>query len=102
VFLEASWASNIERDRFYVTLMGTEGGADLEPLRIYTEENGHQVDIAPHAPAVHGHQAEARHFVDCIRENRTPLATGEHGLDVVKILDAIYRSAETGEMVRIA
>ncbi len=101
VFLEASWASNIEGDRFYVTLMGTEGGADLEPLRLYTEENGHLVDIAPQAPAVHGHHAEVRHFVDCIRENRTPLATGEHGLDVVKILDAIYRSAETGEMVRI-
>ena len=59
-------------------------------------------DIAPQAPAVHGHHAEARHFVDCIKENRTPLATGEHGLDVVKILDAIYQSAGTGEMVRIA
>jgi len=102
VFLEASWASNVASERIYTTLMGTKGGADLEPLRIYTEMNGTQVDLDPSFPQVHGHHAEILHFVDCIRDGKTPLATGEHGLDVIKILDAIYQSAATGEMVKIA
>ena len=33
-------------------------------------------------------------------ENREPIATGEHGLKVMKILDGIYRSAATGREVR--
>lgn len=102
VHLEASWASNVERERIYTTLMGSEGGAELEPLRIFTELEGTQVDLAPEFPHINGHHAEIRHFVDCVRDGQTPIATGEHGLDVVKILDAIYQSAETGKMVDIS
>lgn len=102
VFVEASWASNIANDQFYSTLLGDKGGADLDPLRIYTEMNGTQVDIAPQFPGIHGHQAEVFHFVECLRDGKTPLATGEHGLDVVKILDALYESSETGKMVTCA
>jgi predicted dehydrogenase len=37
-------------------------------------------------------QAMVRHFVDCIRENKTPLSDGEAGLRVVRILEAAQRS----------
>ena len=39
-------------------------------------------------------------FVDSIIEKREPLATGEHGLKVMKILEGIYKSATTGREVR--
>ncbi|MEI6916619.1 MAG: Gfo/Idh/MocA family oxidoreductase [Armatimonadota bacterium] len=51
---------------------------------------------------MNGHQAEVLHFVDCIRDGKQPIATGEHGLDVIKILDAIYESATTGDIVKIS
>lgn len=102
VLVEASWASNIAQETAYTTLMGSLGGADLSPLRIYTEMNGAQVDLQPHFPDIHGHQAEVMHFVDCIRDGKTPISTGENGLDVIKILDAIYESAATGKMVNIS
>lgn len=102
VFVEASWASNVESERIYTSLMGTKGGADLGPLRVYTEKDGVQVDMTPHCPNVNGHNAEVLHFVDCIVNGTQPIATGEHGLDVIKILDAIYQSADSGEMVQIS
>ena len=39
-------------------------------------------------------------FVNSILERRKPLATGDQGLKVMKILEGIYRSAETGREVR--
>lgn len=102
VLVEASWASNIAQETSYTTLMGSLGGADLSPLRLYTEMNGEQVDIQPQHPNINGHEAEIKHFVDCVRDGKQPLATGEHGLDVIKILDAIYESAQTGKMAAIS
>jgi len=37
-------------------------------------------------------QAECRHFVDCIRENRQPLTDGLNGLRVVQALEAAEKS----------
>ncbi|MGH7128776.1 MAG: Gfo/Idh/MocA family oxidoreductase [Planctomycetaceae bacterium] len=41
------------------------------------------------------------HFIDSIAQDRPHIATGEEGLVVMQLLDAIYRSAETGEPVRV-
>jgi len=39
---------------------------------------------------------ECQHFVDCVRERRTPLTDGEAGLRVVKVLAAAQASLERG------
>jgi predicted dehydrogenase len=39
-------------------------------------------------------------FVNSVLEKCPPLATGEQGLKVMKILDGIYKSAKTGREVR--
>jgi predicted dehydrogenase len=44
---------------------------------------------------------EIDEFVAAIREGRPPTATVEQGLEILRILDAIYRSAETGAEVRL-
>ncbi len=99
VMLEASWASHIKCDVIYTQLLGTKGGAELDPLRIYTDVHGTSVDIMPQCPNVSGHEMEIRHFIDCIINGKEPISTGEHGLEIVRILDAIYKSAETGREV---
>lgn len=101
VFVEASWHSHIERERIYTQLVGTKGGAEFDPLRVYTDVNGNSADIRMDHPNVSGHEMEIIHFVECIRENKTPIATGEHGLHIQLILDAIYESAATGRGVEI-
>lgn len=102
VMLEASWHSHVESERIYTQLVGTKGGAEFDPLRIYTDVNGQNADIALQYPNQAGHEMEIVHFIECIKENKTPLAVGEHGLHVQYILDALYESARTGKGIEIA
>jgi predicted dehydrogenase len=100
--LEASWAQHCAGEKLYCEVYGDKGGATLDPLRVYTESHGRPVDISPSFPSIGGHEAEIAHFIDCITENKQPIATAEQALDVMRILDGIYHSAETGESVTVA
>jgi predicted dehydrogenase len=102
VLLEASWESYVEKEEIYTKLVGTEGGAEFDPLRIYKDMHGAPVDIVPEFPKVSGYEMETRHFIDCIKGECQCISTGEHGLHVMKILDAIYESAKSGKSVDIA
>ena len=103
--LEASWATNIEKDGGHSTLIGTEGGACLNfaegGFKLHKEMYGHQVDVLPVVKAGSGHKDEMAHFVKCIQEDKAPTATGEQGLEIMRILDAIYESAATGKEVML-
>ena len=84
-------------------LVGSKGGATLDPLVIATEERGVVVDIAPQVPKDResAYLREVRHFVDCVSRGRQPLITGEQGAVVTTILEAVYRSAESGQAIRL-
>jgi glucose-fructose oxidoreductase len=41
------------------------------------------------------------HFSDCILRDRTPEPSGEEGMQDVRIIEALYKSARTGKAVRI-
>jgi predicted dehydrogenase len=53
-----------------------------------------------HAPRRSGTNAMT-HFIDAIVNDTPHMATGQEGLLVMQILDAIYESASKGEPVRI-
>jgi glucose-fructose oxidoreductase len=44
---------------------------------------------------------EFLYFSDCIRKNREPEPSGEEGMQDVRIVEALYESAETGKAVTI-
>lgn len=107
--LEASWAGNTKNNEEMETrLFGSEGGMrqfnvgegyefDAE---IYVERNGSQYDMRLHPP-VPAAKNSMHHLVDCIIEKKPNIATAEEGVTVMKILDAIYKSAETGKPVKL-
>ncbi|HOB75222.1 MAG TPA: Gfo/Idh/MocA family oxidoreductase [Phycisphaerae bacterium] len=45
--------------------------------------------------------AELAYFSDCIRTDRDPEPSGEEGWADVRVIEAIYRSAQTGQPVRL-
>lgn len=47
----------------------------------------------------YGFPQEMAHFVDCVRNNRPPLVTGEDGRAVLEVIFAAYESARTGRKV---
>jgi predicted dehydrogenase len=107
--VEASWAANIkERELMETRLLGTKGGlvqknrnAGYEfEAELYFEQHGCQFDMAlsPPLPAV---KSSAHHFIECIAENKPHIATGEEGLLVMQLLDALYESARIGEPIKV-
>jgi len=109
LIVEASWAGNTkEREHMVTQLLGTEAGLvqknknetyDFE-AEIYLEKEGCQFDMKLHPP-VPASAPAMYHFVDSIINETPHIATGEEGLTVMKILDAIYKSAETGKPVKL-
>lgn len=47
----------------------------------------------------YGFPQEFEHFVDCVKNNKTPLVTGEDGRAVLEVIFAAYESAGTGKKV---
>ncbi len=90
IFVEVSWALN-GPPFHYCYLFGTEAGASLYPdFAIYKEP-------AIQAPPVEPNKDRIREFVRNILDGTEPLGPATDGLQVMKMLDAIYKSAETGK-----
>jgi predicted dehydrogenase len=49
---------------------------------------------------VYGYTDENRHMVECFRRGQLPVETFADGVEVVRMLMALYRSAETGRVIR--
>lgn len=48
-----------------------------------------------------GYPQELSHFISCVREDKTPLVTGEDGRAVLEMIYAAYLSAKTGAKVKL-
>lgn len=47
------------------------------------------------------YMAEWKHVLSCIREQKSPLITGEDGLSVVQIIEAARQASESGNKIKI-
>ncbi|MBQ9359318.1 MAG: Gfo/Idh/MocA family oxidoreductase [Abditibacteriota bacterium] len=93
--VETSFAANIREDVFRVSLMGTKGGADTKPFAIYTEDREVLLDCEPFmVPMTNIYAAEIDGFYQAIDADAPVPVTPEETLNVLRIIDAIYRSAE--------
>ncbi|GAA5513430.1 glucose--fructose oxidoreductase [Deinococcus carri] len=60
-----------------------------------------QGDFQPKLPDEDQFGLEMDHFAQCIRQGKTPWTPGEEGVQDHRIMDALYRSARSGEVVRL-
>ena len=103
--IEFSWASNIAEEQKFLEWRGSEGGFSLinDTLRVFTESEGALVDQQPQFPGetIPQHTANIHHFIECVLGREMPIFTPDQGVDMIKILSAIYESAESGREVRL-
>jgi len=102
--VECSWASNIERECRFFELRGTKAGTTWrsgQPFRIFTEdEYGTLVNLEPMPRGgKQNHEGNLVHFVDVVLNGAEPMFVPEQGLNMVKILEAVYKSAECGHEI---
>jgi predicted dehydrogenase len=88
-------------NRFAVVAEGGRFGVD--PGLNYHGIQGFRSDGKPLAfPDIDQFAAQMDDFADCVRTGRPTRVPGEEGLRDVRLIEALYRSAETGRDVRTA
>lgn len=111
VCLETSWAQLRERDRCYVELHGSLGGAFLElskrpegvaPLTIVTGDPAAPEVRTPEFGEALRHAGVVDDFVRELRAGQGPDRRGGHqGRDLAEIVDACYASSRSGAPVSL-
>lgn len=102
--IEFSWASNISVESSFVELRGEKAGFTWKDgkIELYSEDQGYPVDLKPYTEGgLGGHERNIHHFIDVIRDGAKPRYDISQGVDMIRILTSIYRSAETGREVLI-
>lgn len=105
-----SWASHIKEAELMETrLLGVKGVVrqwNTDENYEFTAEfyNSHDechYNMQPYGNKMPGPGSSMEHFVDCIVNDKPHSASGEEGLIIMEILDAIYKSAAEGVPVEV-
>ncbi|GAA1564957.1 Gfo/Idh/MocA family oxidoreductase [Kribbella hippodromi] len=95
------------RNEISVRIHGDKGGAEIEPeLLMVTERHDTLLHIQPQIDSLGfdfkvGFANQIDHFLKIVRREIPADATAEQGLEMARILTAIYESAKTGSEVKI-
>jgi predicted dehydrogenase len=102
--LECSWLTNIrEPELTKITLMGTDAGAEWPELTIHGESAGSVTDtqLKFADDKIGGHANEIAAFADAVLTGKPSPVPAEQSLNVIRILDGLYRSQASGREVRV-
>ncbi len=102
MYVTASWDGHQPvRRELSMRIYGTEGSVFERDGQLTLCRKEHGVPTVSTLDQQKPTETEQDHFVRCVLEGLQPGPTAEHGVIVMKILDAIYESAQTGREARI-
>jgi len=115
--LQISWAEMVKREEVSVVFQGTGAGGKVERLfavdgdddtaidtcELYVQEQGNSVNrtIVAEPCADMGRIRSAQNFILALEGKEDPINTTDQALALMKIIDAIYESSNTGKPVEI-
>lgn len=104
IHIETSFNLNVKNDSTSFEIFGDKAGARISPgVEIFGELNGYPVDLTPVGNTALDFNTvfnnEISHFVDCILNGSACISPAKDGVELMKIIDAIYLSAKTGREV---
>lgn len=105
LYVDVSFTLHAKEDETTVKLFGEKGGAEIEPaLALVLEKHNTILNIAPQIDTLGFDFAktfanEINHFVECCQSGDETIAPIADGVEVMKMLNAIYESAKTGKEV---
>jgi len=101
--LRVSWAAHIEHQQLFdVRLLGTEGGATVTPPTFYTLHRGLPVEAKLAVGGGSGYEREIAHWVKVLAGEAEPIVKPDESINVQRILEAAYRSAEEGREIDVS
>jgi myo-inositol 2-dehydrogenase/D-chiro-inositol 1-dehydrogenase len=116
IVIEESWCAPGGYQMLF-ELYGTEGEITVNPtrmtpIRTYSEKGyGYAVEKAgstkgwtfpvPEEGWTFGYPQEIKYFVECIESGNDSLTDGRYGLMILNIVEAMYKSAESGKIEKV-
>lgn len=106
ILLDVSFTLHARKDELNVKLYGDRGGAELEPeLQLVLEKHNTILNASPQLDNLSfdfkdAFQREIDHFVAAARGEKETLSPVEDGVELMKMLTAVYESARTGKEIR--
>ena len=115
--LQVSWAELVKREEVSVVFQGTKAGGKVERLfeadgmddsaidtcEIYYQEAGKSIDKTIEVAECEdmGRLRSAANFIATIEGSEAPLNTPSQALTLMRVIDALYASASTGQAVAL-
>ena len=104
--IEVAFCLNLPENESDIAMYGTKAGATFKPGLILSTNTGNRMsNISLCAKSEfnfkNSFRAEISHFLDCVIDGKECRNPAEDGVKLMKILDAIYKSYETGHEVSI-
>lgn len=107
IMVDASFTLHAKEDSGELKIFGEKGGAEIDPhLHITTERHNTILNVSPEIDNTAfdmetGFQNEINHFIDCVKGNVETIAPIQDGVEIMKILAAVYESSESGKEIYI-
>jgi predicted dehydrogenase len=104
--IDVSWAYVGQEERWWFEVITSKGSARLSPLRVVKELNGRHVNVSPSGAAaresafLQSYRAELAHFVAILKEEAQYEPPTDQ-LEVMHVMEAIYKSADEGREIRL-
>lgn len=104
LFIKAAHIANTLRRDTCLDLLGDKGGASItnDELRLLNIDESYR--FVESEPVINNDtnifEAELQHFVDCCNGQANCITNAHEGSEIMKILNAIYESAEKGVEIR--
>ncbi len=103
--VEASFNLNLKAGTGNLEFFGDKAGLSFEPYELHTELGNKLADIEIKGDNTFNFdrdfKREIKNFVDAVEGKAECIAPAEDGVELMKILDAVYLSAKTGKSVDI-
>lgn len=104
--IDVSWAYVGQEERWWFEVISSKGSARLSPLRVVKELNGRHVNVSPSGAAaresafLQSYRAELAHFA-AILKGEAQYDPPIDQLEVMRVMEAIYKSADEGREIRL-
>ena len=108
ISIEASWTLAEEKDTFYANIYGTKGSVSANPFKLIKLLEEEQIDHGstfletPTEAFKKSYLNEIKSFIGAIRGLNPVFSSGEEALNLLKIAEAMYKSAEEDKEIIIS
>ncbi len=105
--LEVSWSLPVEKDHFYLDIFGTKGSFSSNPFRLYKKIENDYINLTPTqadnptALFKKSYLNELKSFIGAIKGLNPVFSPAEEAVHRMKIVEAMYESANKNSEIKI-